>query len=80
MKMAFGNSLGFRFSDEMTVDDIFGYSYASFLPEVEDAAGRDIVGKITKEQTIGYRGEEIPLDNLLFLYENKLEGVCFCNI
>ncbi len=80
MKMAFGNGLGFKFNDTLTVDDLFGYSYASFLLEVEDAAGYTVVGEITAAPEIGYQGETFSLDTLLTLYEGKLEGVYPCNI
>ena len=80
MKMAFGNSLGFRFNEKLTPDEIFGYSYASFLLEVEDDAGYDVVGEITADEAITYRGETVALDTLLSLYEGKLEGVYACNI
>lgn len=80
MKMSFGNSLGFRFNENLTVEDIFGYSYASFLLEVEDANGYEVVGEITADQKICYKNEKIPLTTLLSLYENKLESVYPCNI
>ena len=80
MKMSFGNSLGFKFSENLSLDDIFGYSYASFLLEVEDEEEYNVVGEITNEQTICYKGEEISLETLLSMYENKLESVYSCNI
>ena len=80
MKMAFGNSLGFKFNQKLTVNDIFGYSYASFLLEVEDAENYPVIGEITSEQTVCYKDEQISLCDLLKLYEDKLEGVYSCNI
>lgn len=80
MKMSFGNSLGFRFNEKLGIDDIFGYSYASFLLEIEDAGEYNVIGEIVKEEVIGYGKEEISLSDLLSLYENRLEGVYSCNI
>ena len=81
MKMCFGNSLGFKFSDGISLDTIFGYRYGSFLLEVtEGIEGAVEIGKITNDGKISYRGEEISLSRLLGAYEDKLESVFRCNI
>ena len=60
MKMCFGNSLGFKFSDGISLDTIFGYCYGGFLLEVtEDIEGAVKIGEITSDGKISYRGEEI---------------------
>lgn len=80
MKMCFGNSLGFKFADNLTVKEIFGYCYGGFLLEVaEDIADTAEIGEITADGKISYNGEEIKLDKLLGIYENKLESVYRCN-
>ncbi len=80
MKMCFGNSLGFKFADNLTVKEIFGYCYGGFLLEVaEDIADAAEIGEITADGKISYNGEEIKLDKLLGIYENKLESVYRCN-
>ena len=80
MKMCFGNSLGFKFADNLTVGEIFGYCYGGFLLEViEDIADTEEIGKITADGKISYNGEEIKLERLLGIYENKLESVYRCN-
>ncbi len=80
MKMCFGNSLGFKFADNLTVKEIFGYCYGGFLLEVaEDIADTAEIGEITADGKISYNGEEIRLDKLLGIYENKLESVYRCN-
>ena len=80
MKMCFGNSLGFKFADNLTVGKIFGYCYGGFLLEViEDIADTEEIGKITADGKISYNGEEIKLERLLGIYENKLESVYRCN-
>ena len=79
MKMAFGNSLGLRFSPDVTVQDIFGYAYGSFLLEVtEDMDG--VIGEITDAAEISLGNESVDLATLLTAYEDKLESVYSCNI
>ena len=81
MKMAFGNSLGFEYDASLSLDDIFGYQYGSFLLEVtEDVGCGQVIGRITEEQAITYQGESLALDSLLAVYEGKLESVYPCNI
>ena len=81
MKMAFGNSLGFAYDGSLSLDDIFGYQYGSFLLEVtEDVGCGRVIGRITEEQAITYQGESLALDALLAVYEGKLESVYPCNI
>ena len=81
MKMAFGNSLGFEYDGSLSLDDIFGYQYGSFLLEVtEDVGCGRVIGRITEEQTITYQGESLALDALQAVYEGKLESVYPCNI
>ena len=81
MKMCFGNSIGFEFSDKLSVKDIFGYNYASFILEVtDDITDGIIIGKTTDNNKVSYKGEEICLKELLGIYEDKLESVYSCNI
>ena len=79
MKMAFGNGLGCRLNADVTVQDIFGYAYGSFLLEVtEDMDG--VIGEIIDDAEISLGEESIALDALLTAYEDKLESVYSCNI
>ena len=81
MKMAFGNGLGFAYDGSLSLDDIFGYQYGSFLLEVtEDVGCGRVIGRITEEQAITYQGESLALDALQAVYEGKLESVYPCNI
>ncbi len=81
MKMCFGNGLGFKFENSLSVDRLFGYAYGSFLLEVNgDVPGSVTVGTITDESKISLGGESIALNELLGIYENKLESVYSCNI
>ncbi|MBO4896855.1 MAG: phosphoribosylformylglycinamidine synthase [Clostridia bacterium] len=81
MKMAFGNSLGFKFADDISVNDIFGYNYGSFILELaDDTEVGTILGEVTAEKSITLGGESVDLTELLDIYENKLESVYSCNI
>ena len=81
MKMAFGNGLGFHFQSDITLEEIFGYSYATFLLEVtEDIGTGKLVGEVTAEPALTWKGETIQLNSLLKTYEDKLESVYSCNI
>ncbi len=81
MKMAFGNGLGVKFADNLTMEEIFGYSYGSFLLEVTEEIGEGKeIGTVTAEASIAYRGEILSLASLLGTYEDKLESVYSCNI
>ncbi len=82
MKMSFGNGLGFEYASEMTVDELFGYNYASFVLELSNDAeivGR-LIGTITDNADISLGSESLTLNELLGIYENKLESVYACNI
>ncbi len=80
MKMSFGNSLGFKYADNITLNEMFGYGYGSFVLEVTDGAGEKIIGEVTEAKTIVYGTESLCLDKLLGVYEDKLESVFSCNI
>ncbi len=81
MKMCFGNGFGFEYKDTVTVNGMFGYSYAGFLLEVDDWENEeDIIGTISANPEISHHSEKISLGTLLEIYENKLESVFPCNI
>lgn len=81
MKMAFGNNLGCRLENTLTVEDLFKYRYGSFVLEVTDEVKvGTMIGTVTEEATLQFGNETIALDTLLGIYENKLESVYSCNI
>ncbi|MBQ7638504.1 MAG: phosphoribosylformylglycinamidine synthase [Clostridia bacterium] len=81
MKCAFGNGFGFCFDGSLSNKDIFGYNYGSFLLELtEDENIGKAVGTVTNDGCFTYESESIIADELLGIYENKLEGVYPCNI
>ncbi len=81
MKMAFGNSLGFEWSDSVSLEQMFGYNYGSFVLEVSpEVTIGTLLGYVTEEASIRYAGKTLALDALLKAYEDKLESVFSCNI
>ena len=83
MKMCFGNNLGFRFEANISLEDIFGYNYGSFILELNDAsqvACGKLLGYTTTESEISHGAEKLSVSQLLEIYENKLEPIFPCNI
>ncbi len=80
MKMCLGNGFGFKFNDKLSLDDIFGYNYASFILEITDAEDLDVIGEVTEKTTMAYANETVDMAEISDLYESKLEKVYSCNI
>ncbi len=80
MKMAFGNGLGANLNDSLSLNDLFGYNYASFVVEATKDIDAKEIGVVTENAEITYGGESVDLNELLGVYENKLESVYSCNI
>ena len=80
MKMAFGNGFGFRFSEELSREQLFGYDYGAFLLEVGADTPGMCIGTITDDGAFTQGAESVDADELLAIYENKLESVYTCNI
>ena len=76
MKMAMGNMIGFDFDDALTLSDIFGYAYGSFIVELKDDEDFGItLGRTTDKKEISYKGESLGFDKLFAAYEDALESV-----
>ncbi len=81
LKMSLGNGFGFKYNSNLSLDDIFSYSYGAFLLETTDSVDVGVeIGNITKENSISYFDEHINCEVLNSIYENKLEKVYSCNI
>ena len=81
MKMCFGNGLGFKYEDTLSVSKIFDYSYGSFLLEITDDIDDGIlIGTVTDDGKITLGNESVEITELLGIYEDKLESVYSCNI
>ena len=81
MKMSFGNDIGFKYSDDITINDMFGYNYGTFILELNDNTEAGVLlGNTTDDGKISYKDKSIGINELLSVYENKLEPVYSCNI
>ena len=80
MKMGFGNGLGFAFDDALTLDELFGYAYGSFVLEMADGTMGKVLGVTTADGSFSYHGEALSQTQVLGAYEDKLESVYACNI
>ena len=81
MKMCFGNCLGFSFDPAMSVQRIFEHSYGSILLEMQESvADAVVVGVVTDAPFIALGEDVLKLEQLLDVYEGKLESVYSCNI
>ncbi|MBE5776574.1 MAG: phosphoribosylformylglycinamidine synthase [Clostridiales bacterium] len=81
LKMGLGNGLGFKYDDKLCCQGIFDYCYGAFLLEVTEPVENAMpVGTVTDDGCITLHDESISLNELLGLYENKLEKVYSCNI
>ncbi len=81
MKMCFGNDIGFKFEENISDDEIFGYNYGSFVLEMaDDTVEGNLLGKTTEEKAIVKGADAVCLNDLLKIYEDKLEPIYSCNI
>lgn len=87
MKMCFGNMIGFEYDKALadagasTMKKLFGYAYGSFILETsDDVDAGTVLGKTAEAHTISLGGESVGLEELLKIYEDKLEPVYPCNI
>jgi len=96
LKQCMGNGFGFNFAGSVSVEDIFGYQYGSFLLELDDNSTLDEIynasclmdagvivadlGETTDDAEIRYNDEALKLSDLEEAYEDKLEKVFTCNM
>ncbi len=92
MKMSFGNGLGFRFANGLTVEELTRYRYGEFILEVNgndagilqeavpDLYTRTVIGEVTDDGRLTFGNESVFLAELQQLWEDRLESVYPCNI
>ncbi len=85
LKMSMGNGIGFRYADSIDEKRLFGYHYGAFILEVAKGTkleGENIIelGTTISRSSIMLKDIEIPMEDLMEAYENKLEPVYKCNI
>ena len=80
LKMAMGNGIGFDYAD-VSLKDIFGYSYGSFIIELNDDTDcGTLLGYTTDKAAITLGAESVDFAKILPVYEDKLEDIYSCNI
>ena len=80
LKMAMGNKIGFKFDEYIPLSEIFGYNYGAFILETDGTVPGQILGETTSKYSLSFGNEEISMDTLSALYEERLEKVFPCNI
>ena len=75
LKMCLGDRLGFKYSENYTVNDLFKYNYGAFILEVDESVEGDVLGYVTEKPEISYGTQTIDLEKLISVYEGKLESV-----
>ncbi len=79
LKMTFGNGIGCKLNNNVSLSELSAYAYGSFiveLPEgIEPSLPYTLIGETTEERTVSYGSEALTLDELYSEYEAKLEGV-----
>ena len=78
-KMAFGNRIGVKLCDELTLEDLTRKNYGYILAEVENIDDLDfrckVVGETIAEEKFVYGGVEICMDEALSAWTRTLEDV-----
>ncbi len=77
-KMCIGNGFGFDFDKSVTLNDMFGYNYGSFLIETDCDADGKVIGFVNNNSQITYKNESICMSKLADIYEGRLESVFPC--
>ncbi len=81
MKMSFGNGFGFKFGEEICLQGLFDYCYGGFVLETtERVESAYFIGTVTENAEFTYGSETVSANEILGLYEDKLESVFNCNI
>ena len=88
LKMSLGNSIGFKFNETLSIDELFELKCGAFVVELScgacgncfDKEGLIEIGETVPEHEISFGGETVELSKILNVYEDKLEGVYSCNI
>ena len=80
MKMSFGNGIGADLTAYVSLEELFDYAYGSFVLEMADGSVGQVLGTTNDCGTLRYGSEAVDLQQLLDVYEGKLEPVYSCNI
>ena len=78
-KAAIGNGVGVSF-EGISVQELFGYAYGSFILEMAEGTAGTVIGETTEKFEFTFEGETVSLEKLQEAYEGVLEPVYPCNI
>ena len=73
-KACIGGGFGFKFTDGIKLNDIFGYNYGAFILETEEEIGLPL-GEITADGKITLGSDAAEISELFNAYRAKLESV-----
>lgn len=82
-KMAIGNDIGFEYNDDISIKDVFKYSYAAFILELAEeinVKNAITLGFTRRNRAISLKGDVVSLEELDSIYEGKLEPVYNMNV
>lgn len=81
-KMAFGNKIGFNFTEKLSPEILFNPCYGAFVVELDAKAETTelVIGETISEYKIACVSYSVSLDVLQKNWEDKLEPVFHCNI
>ena len=75
-KMCFGNRLGFRLDAAFDESRLFGWSFGSFILELEPGCSAgETLGTVTAEYAFAAAGESVDMAAVQTAWEGRLEGV-----
>ena len=75
-KMCIGNGFGCRFAENMPLQTLFDYYCGAFVLEVRpDVHEGELIGTVTDDNSFSRGDDAVSLQELLALYEGRLEGV-----
>ncbi|MEG1190097.1 MAG: phosphoribosylformylglycinamidine synthase [Oscillospiraceae bacterium] len=78
-KMCIGYGAGFEFDENLSLDELFGYRYGSFILELSGSEELGTtLGRVRENGVISMGSDALQLSDLQALYENKLEPVYPC--
>ena len=79
LKMCLGNGFGFDYADTLSLDEIFGYSYGSFVLELAEGVtpcdGMILLGTVTDKAELTYGASVADMALITEKYTSRLESV-----
>ena len=76
-KMAVGNGIGFDFAADLSLSDLFGYAYGSFVLELKQGTEPmgTLLGYTKAEEAFTFGEQTLALSDMQAIWEGKLENV-----